>query len=211
MNSMTVRLTQSFVALASLLLLAACGTLVHHNTNWEYRYRVFEALDPLPAMMNAPVSNSLLSERFAPLGAINRSFDQLSSEGFEMVKIDRVPGTQYHTFTFRRELPPGYRPTRAPMEYTGVFEAQGPTAKATYYSLVPRFKGYAVHIFTDGQLVDHFDVDWNGEELTTRIGPVDHTLLISNDGLSLAHISEKIEHKALERKVVDARRIQSGK
>lgn len=208
---MTLRLTRSLTALAALLMLAGCGTLVTHHTDWEYRYRVFEALDPLPLTMNAPLSRSMLAERFVPVGALNRSFDQLTSEGFEFVKVERVPGTQYHTFIFRRLLPPGYRPTRAPMEYTGVFMVEGSDANPTYLSLAPRFKGYTVFTFTGGKMVDQFDADWNGEELTARVGPVDHTLLISNDGMSLAHTSESIEHKVLNRKVINAMRVQSGK
>ncbi|MCL5270666.1 MAG: hypothetical protein M1457_08995 [bacterium] len=209
--SAIIRWTPALAGVLGLALLAGCAAGIITPTAYEYRYRVFEAKEPLPADMKAPISEELLNERFLGLGILNRSMDLLAQDGFELWKIKRVDSTNNYTFTFRRRIPAGWSPTPAPMEFTGIYQAQPPYETTTFYSLAPRYRGYTVGIFKQGAEAQFIDANWNGDVLTAQEGNTQHTFMLSGDGLTLSHVRDGLEPQKFERSTMNLLRVQSGK
>lgn len=212
----SVKLSTSLVAGLALATLLVNGcqwlstpSILEAPEIFEYRYRTFEALKPLPDQMMQPISDDLLAERFIPLAALNRSMDLLSQQGFNLWKIKRVQQSQYYTLIFRRALPEGYRPTRAPMEMIGLFEAQPPAESSRYYYFSPTLEGYTVFISPSGQPIQSIQTRWNQreEQLMGQVGPVEHLFRLGRRGQTIMHIAEKLTPGKLEREVIDLRRV----
>ena len=199
----------ALAAMTTLILTAGCATGPLFYEAHEYRYRVFESQKPMPSKLMAPIVGEAIANRFLQIDALNRSIDLLSTEGFELWKIERIPGTSYYTFTFRRLLPQGLRPTIAPMEFTGVYQATAPTPTTTYYALNPRNQGYTAYIFNAGEPAPKIiELTWTRDRLEAHEGDVDHTFMLSGDGLVISHIEEHMLSERLKRYEVIARRTQ---
>ena len=199
----------ALAALTTLVLTAGCATGTWFYQAYEYRYRVFESQKPMPRKLMAPIVGEAVANRFLQMDALNRSIDLLSTEGFELWKIERIPGTGYYTFTFRRSLPQGLRPTIAPMEFTGVYRATPPTPATTFYALIPRHEGYTAYIFNEGEPAPRIiDLAWNRDRLVAHEGNIDHTFMLSGDGLVISHIEEHMLPERLKRYEIIVRRVQ---
>ncbi len=120
MNARFLRL--AMISLAALTL-GGCVVfpLMPRGDAYEYRYRVLQAGRPLPSTMRAPLPLQTIAETTLPPGALNYAMDQLASEDFRLTGVERIKDTDFYTFKFQRPIPMGYRPTRAPMEFTGVY------------------------------------------------------------------------------------------
>ena len=216
MKSATLRhLRLAALSLCAIVMLAGCSPYGWPQKGfirgYEYRYRVFEAGQSLPSTLEGPYDGDQLAQRFLPVGALNRAMEVLSQEGFVLWKIERIPGSTYYTFTFRRSRPMGFRPTLAPAEFTGVYQVQSPGDTSQYYALGPIYAGYTVVIFHGAEVPQVVDAKWDGKHLQSQCGDTHHEFMLSGDGLTLVHTQDRILSGGLERKVFRAQRVQTGK
>jgi hypothetical protein len=200
-----------FAVAALAMLSGCCGLSLCDSARWEYRYRVFKAAEEMPSMLEGPIDADILSQRFLPASDVNKAMDDLTKEGFKLVKIERIKDTPYCTFVLRRPLTVKMRPMKAPMEYIGTYQVQPPNAQTIYYSLSPTYYGYMVVIFNGSETPRVLETTWDGDKLVCTEGDLHHTFLLSGDGFAIAHAEEKILPDRLERKIFNARRIQTGK
>ncbi len=185
--------------LLAMLMVAGCVRVAPRA--YEFRYRVLEAGAPLPATMTSPLPLELLTERILPPGEFNRELDRLTQEGFLLHEVQRVDATNYHVFTFRRPIREGYRPTLAPMEFTGVFMPVSPQRPAIYYAFTPRYRGYDVTVFGVGPTPATFSAEWKDGLLRANVGSTRHTFGLVGDGRGITHIMETMRAGVLDRQV----------
>ena len=86
------------------------------------------------------------------MASLNRSFDELAAEGFQLKEVVPVGDEGGATkFVFTRLIPEGQRSTKAPMEFSGLFQFE-PEDEATsdqYYIFDPVPSGYVVRLVTE--------------------------------------------------------------
>lgn len=198
------------IGMCGILMLAGCTRFTWVPDRYEYRYRVFQAGAPMPSTMQAPFSKDELTQRFLPAGAVNRSIELLAKDDFRLMRIEQVPDTGYYTFIFRRPIPWRQRPQRAPTEYTGVYQVQPPNDTTTYVALTPTYEGYTGVVFHGSEVPEVIEAKWDGEELKGQTGHIQHSFLVSGDGFAIVYVREDLSEKGFERKVLNARRVQTG-
>lgn len=193
----------SLFALAGLL----AGCQYAQPIAYEERYRIFQAIE-LGGTIRPTDSPDEIARKFAPTAAVNAAIEGLAQEGFVLSKMEPLPTDAGATlFTFRREIPEGYRPTRAPMEFTGLFVVGEENPETvTYYVLTPRFAGYILH--TLGAEGYHtYEADWNGRELRWDTGSQVNTVVLTDNGLQLIRTS--VDVGSGQRRTIVARRVRS--
>lgn len=176
-------------ALMGLSLLTGCYHSEGIHAVYEDRHRIFFTKDVVsPTSLAADPESA--QQRFRPLASLNSSFEDLTSQGFKLVRVEpymagRDPATR---FTFRRLVPEGTLPTVAPLELAGLYstEPEDEDAKPVHYILDPQPEGYHVMMVTpEGQT--EVDARWDGKQLKWREGAIEHTLAMAADARSIIH------------------------
>lgn len=176
--------------LAAMVVLAgpmACVRKTGIHVVYEERYRLFfikDHISPERIQKDPEWANQHLSA----MAGLNRSFEELSAEGFQLYKTLPVgDGGGATRFIFRRSIPEGFKTTNAPMEFTGVYSyREDENSPLTYYVFDPRPNGYTVRVVTE---VDErvTPAKWDGAKLTWRDGDDEHGVTLSGDGRSIIH------------------------
>jgi hypothetical protein len=209
-STVSFRRGYAVIAVCGMLLLTGCaGTMgVGH---YEYRYRIFEAKQMMPSATEVPISTEMLAQRYQPAADIHRAMDDLTREGFRLSKIDRIQWSNYYTFTFRRPLPSGTPPQRAPMELSGAYRTQSPGNSSRYYACSPSYNGCTVVVLDGSETPEVIETTWDGHQLVGRSEDCHHSFCLSGDGLSITHIQEKMLAGGMDRQVFSAMRLQNGR
>lgn len=204
MNAQGLRFLRLAMISLGALMLAGCvfAPMMPRSDAYEYRYRVLQAGRPLPSTMHAPLPIKTIAETTLPAGSLNHAMDQLASENFKLNSLERIPDTDFYVFKFRRPIVDGYRPTRAPMEFTGVYRPATSGRLPVYYVLTPRFTGYNVTIFGRGETPLQIKAEWDGKMLFAREGQTDYTFAMTGDGRSIAAIEDTTAQGELQRSVL---------
>ncbi|MBI3735892.1 hypothetical protein HY256_05205 [Candidatus Sumerlaeota bacterium] len=182
-------------------------------TVYEERYRLLFVSDQLsPGVLQRDPDSA--SRSYARMAALNRSFEDLTTEGFALVKVEPAGnGGGATKFVFRRTIPEGYRPTNAPIEFSGLYKYQeDENSAARYYIFDPRPNGYTVRVSQpDGEEVA--TAQWDGSQLRWRNGDVENSAILSGDGRSVIHTMSQFPktHEDLETKTFEAFRVVSAK
>ncbi|MCE5228175.1 hypothetical protein LLG95_01080 [bacterium] len=209
MNALVFRCCRLSIAMLAMLTLAGClvAPLVPRSDAYEYRYRVFQAGQALPSTMTPPFPMEILTERTLPPGGLNHAMDQLSEQGFKLNSLQQIPDTEFYIFKFRKPIVDGYRPSQAPMEFTGVYR---PTSVQlpVYYAFTPKYPGYDVTIFGRSEAPLQVKADWNGKYLSARDGATRFTFVLSGDGHSVTAIEETPVQNELQRNVLSLERME---
>lgn len=210
MNAQVLRCCRHLAAVCVLLLIAGCRILPPASPieAFEYRYRVFQAGQPLPTTMEAPLPLQVLTERTLPAGALNHSMDQLSKEGFKLHDIEQIPETGYYIFNFRKPVIDRYLPTQAPMEFTGVYRPATSGHMMVYYAFTPKYPGYTVTLFGRGELPTVLQAEWTGKMLRAQQGQTRFSFVIAGDGRTVTAIEETPLKGELQRNVVTLERME---
>jgi hypothetical protein len=187
-------------------LLAGCQTV--GAGAYEERYRIFQALD-LGATIRPDDPPEVIAQKFGPTAAVNFAFEQLAQEGFTLHKMEGLPtGGGSTLFTFRRRIPEGYRPTIAPMEFTGLYQVENERpAPPTYYVFIPQLEGYTVHVFGPEGNNHTYQAEWTGQELRWEAGGRVNYVRLSGDGSWLSRWIDEAETG--RRNTIVARRVRS--
>lgn len=209
MNVQGFRCLRLVMIITAALTLAGCtyGPIVLHRNAYEYRYRVFQAGKPLPTTMHAPLPIEIIAESVMPAGALNHAMDQLAAEDFKLSRLERIPDTDFYVFVFQRPVVDGYLPTRAPMEFTGVYRPATGGHLPMYYVLTPRYTGYNVTIFGRGESPAQIKCEWDGKVLFAREGQTDYTFIMAGDGRSVTAIEDTLREGELQRSVMSLERV----
>lgn len=197
-------------ALAALCLLGGCRHYYFCGERYEYRYRVFEAKETMPKAMEGPIGSDILAQRFNPPSDVNKALDSLTAEGFKLWRIEKVRDTNYHTFILRRPVTGKMAPMRAPSEYTGVYQVQAPGDTTTFYAFQPTYYGFTIVRFHGADEPQIIETRWDGDKLVCNEGNVHHVIILTADGFSIVHSEDYLVAKGLERKVINARRVNTA-
>ena len=176
------------ILLAGVSIVSACASA----PIYEERYRIFVADGPITDLV-ATDSPQTIGEHFRPMAVLNLAFERLSGEGFHLARLEALPGGEGATlFTFRRVIPEGYRPTRAPMEFTGVYlERSGFEGDPAYYFFEPRLKGYTIHIFGP-EAFETVRADWDGSKLRWQSGSEENSIVLSDDAREITRTIDTV-------------------
>lgn len=184
---MKLRLFVLLAALAGLASNYGCARKTGIHVVYEERYRLFFIKDHI-SPERIQKDPEWASQRLGAMAGLNRSFEELSAEGFQLYKTLPVgDGGGATRFIFRRSIPEGFKTTKAPMEYTGVFSyREDENSPITYYVFDPRPNGYTVREITaEGERVSAGA--WDGSKLRWRDGDDEHGVILSGDGRSIIH------------------------
>ncbi len=178
-------------ALVAMLLAAGCAAPMHQAA-YEYRYRVFEAGQPLPSTMEQTLVDQVVLRSFNTPAELNASIDELTKEGFVLEKVEQVRDTPYYVFVFQRELPLGFRQTRAPAEFAGSFRPDNQMFSGIQYTFTPVYQGYKVSILRPGLDPQVVDAVWTGSALVAEKDRTQHTFLLGGTGSAVTHVEETL-------------------
>lgn len=178
----------TFVAMAfAATTLVGCAHRGIHGT-FEERYRVFYTIDQVtPQQLTDDPDQAGAS--FRAMAGLNLAFEELAAEGFKLEKVEPIlNGGGATKFTFRRRIPEGYKPTSAPMEFSGVYAVEDPNGDAEqYYLLSPIDRGFNIQIMDRAGETTSVDANWDGNALRWRNGYDEHTLELTPDARSVIH------------------------
>lgn len=197
-------------ALAALCLLGGCSHYYFCGERYEYRYRVFEAKETMPKAMEGPIGSDILAQRYNPPSEINKCLDSLTAEGFKLWRIEKVRDTNYYTFILRRPVIGKMAPMRAPTEFCGVYQVQAPNDQTTFYAFQPTYYGYTVIRFHGADDPAIIETKWDGDKLVADAAGVHHIFILTADGFSIVHSEDHLLAKGLDRKIFNARRINTA-
>lgn len=198
---------REFVLLIALLAAGVAGGCQHAGQHvYDERYRIFYSRD-LGMNLRATDSQEEIASKFAPVAAVNAAIDQLSREGFTLAEVKPLPTeTGAVMMTFRRPIPGGYRPTRAPMEFTGLYQSGSDPASVSYYVFVPKLTGYTIHVMgREGYKT--YEADWDGRQLHWQTGDSLNVVALAENGQAIEWSVDSTAGGA--HRVLQARRVRS--